>query len=295
MAKPYQPSAVIISYPNPKSHEVFNGFELIMPMQDPTPPKQHPSNALSRHVFQDLQCPRPSNTMQQSTFCKPHGASRATDMKHSTGAKTCVGQTIKQLITQPYRTQTSTSSRAISGISVLAVAILLVQAWWFWHVLTNLPRGWFGLQSLARVDQTVCSEQLIPAETHLHHLALHQHCFCPRFNTCSSCQSEIAGWAFFSKLHPSVICRIYAWMFLDMAVTWAILHSLNNNHWLQPTKSMIHNGQSYDTSFLHAWDSWIEADLIGHHTPQGEILITCDHGWKHWGEDLENPGWSELQ
>ena len=67
-----------ISSSHQLSHEVFNEFELMMPMsmQDPTPPKQHPSNALLRHVFQDLQCPRPSNTMQQSTFCKPHQANR---------------------------------------------------------------------------------------------------------------------------------------------------------------------------------------------------------------------------
>lgn len=158
-------------------------------------------------------------------------------------------------------------------MSVLVVAILLAQAFWFWP---TFPGG-----------DWVCSEQLIPAQTHLHHLALHHHCFCPRFNTCWSSQSEESLMIFlFSERKPSAHMP-YAWMFLDMAVTWAIQKLPISNQPLgmgcmATTKSM---------NLWSTWDGWIEADLIRHHTPQREILITNTEIMAQWLETLRGRLW----
>ena len=169
-------------------------------------------------------------------------------------------------------------------MSVLVVAILLAQACWFWP---TFPGG-----------DWVCSEQLIPAETHLHHLALHHHCFCPRFNTCWSSQSEESLMIFlFSKRKPSAHMP-YAWMFLDMAVTWAIQKLPISNQplgicpWVawQPPNLWI-----YDPPEMAELKLIWSATIRHKEKSLSPTQKSWPNGWKHWGEDFENQGWSELQ
>lgn len=80
-----------------------------------------------------------------------------------------------------------------------------------------------------------------------------------------------------------------------MDVSW---HGRNMGHpktsYKQPTIGNLPMGCMATTKSMNlwsTWDGWIEADLIRHHTPQREILITNTEIMAQWLETLRGRLW----
>lgn len=145
-------------------------------------------------------------------------------------------------------------------------------------VLTNLPWGWFSLFRAAdscgdpSASSCFASSLLLSTLQHLLELSIWR-----------------SRMIFFSKRNTHLSYMPYAWMFLDMAVTWAIQKLPISNQPLGNLPIGCNDHQIYESMIHLRWLNWSWSDPPPYATKRNPDHQHRNHGWKHWGDPLWKP------